>query len=146
MAARSKARKRAVDLLYEADLRGTDVVALVAERLALADPPVNDYTVDLIEGVAQNKARIDTILGTYAEGWTLMRMPGVDRAILRLAAFELMYRPDIPPAVSIDEAVELAKSLSTDESPRFINGVLARVLRELPHSTLASGVGDAANG
>jgi N utilization substance protein B len=146
MAARSKARKRAVDLLYEADLRGTDVVCLLSERIALADPPINDYTVDLIEGVAQHKSRIDSMLGTYAEGWTLMRMPGVDRAILRLATFELLYRSDIPAAVSIDEAVELAKSLSTDESPRFVNGVLARVHRELPHSALGSGVGDTANG
>lgn len=146
MAARSKARKRAVDLLYEADLRSTDVVTLLAERIALADPPVNDYTVDLVEGVAQNKSRIDSMLGTYAEGWTLMRMPGVDRAILRLATFELLYRPDIPAAVSIDEAVELAKSLSTDESPRFINGVLARVHRELPHAPQPSGVRDPAAG
>lgn len=146
MAARSKARKRAVDLLYEADLRGTDVVSLLAERIALADPPVNDYTVDLVEGVAQYKSRIDSMLGTYAEGWSLMRMPGVDRAILRLATFELLYRSDIPAAVSIDEAVELAKSLSTDESPRFINGVLARVHRELPHSPVVSGLGDAGNG
>lgn len=146
MAARSKARKRAVDLLYEADLRGTDVMSLLGERIALADPPINQYTVELIEGVAQHKSRIDSILGTYAEGWTLMRMPGVDRAILRLAAFELLYRSDIPAAVSIDEAVELAKLLSTDESPRFINGVLARVHRELPDASLGSGVGDAASG
>lgn len=146
MAARSKARKRAVDLLYEADLRGTDVVSLLVERIALADPPINEYTIELIEGVAQHKSRIDSMLGTYAEGWTLMRMPGVDRAILRLATFELLYRSDIPAAVSIDEAVELAKSLSTDESPRFVNGVLARVLRELPHAPLHSGVGDTTGG
>lgn len=142
MAARSKARKRAVDLLYEADLRGVDVVTLLSERVALAEPPVNDYTVDLVEGVAAHKSRIDSMLGTYAEGWTLMRMPGVDRAILRLAVFELLHRSDIPAAVSIDEAVELAKSLSTEESPRFINGVLARVHRELPQEQQATGVGD----
>jgi N utilization substance protein B len=135
VAARSKARKRAVDLLYEADLRETDVVTMVAERIALADPPVNAYTVDLIEGVNANRGRIDQVLAEYAEGWTLARMPGVDRAILRLGAFELMFRSDIPPAVAIDEAVELAKSLSTDESPRFVNGVLARILREQPRST-----------
>jgi N utilization substance protein B len=143
VAARSKARKRAVDLLYEADLRETDVVTMVAERIALADPPVNAYTVDLIEGVHANRGRIDQVLAEYADGWTLARMPGVDRAILRLGAFELMFRSDIPPAVAIDEAVELAKSLSTDESPRFVNGVLARILREQPR---AAGVPDSAAG
>lgn len=146
MAARSKARKRAVDLLYEADLRGSDVVAMLRERVALADPPINEYTSDLVEGVARHRARIDELLAQYAEGWTLARMPGVDRAILRLAAFELLYRPDVPPAVSMDEAVELAKTLSTDESPRFVNGVLARVHRELPHSSLSPGVGEAPGG
>lgn len=146
MAARSKARKRAVDLLYEADLRGLDAVALAAERVALADPPVSDYTVELIEGVAAHRGPIDEALSTYAEGWTLLRMPGVDRAILRLGLYELRYRPDIPDAVAIDEAVELAKSLSTDESPRFVNGVLARIHRDLPHSAAGSGMADGAAG
>jgi N utilization substance protein B len=146
VAARSKARKRAVDLLYEADLRGADAVTMLAERVALADPPVNDYTIDLVEGVTQHRARIDELLGRFAEGWTLDRMPGVDRAILRLASFELLYRADIPPAVSMDEAVELAKSLSTDESPRFVNGVLARLHRELPHAGVAAGIEDHQDG
>jgi len=132
VAARSKARKRAVDLLYEADLRGTDPVTTVAERVALADPPVNAYTVELIEGVSAHRERIDQILAEYAEGWLVERMPGVDRAVLRLGIFELLWRDDVPDAVVIDEAVELAKSLSTDESPRFVNGVLARVLRDRP--------------
>ncbi|MGI8879769.1 MAG: transcription antitermination factor NusB [Jatrophihabitans sp.] len=132
MAARSKARKRAVDLLYEADLRGTDLVGTIAERIALADPPVNDYTVELIEGVNGSRPRIDEILAQYAEGWALDRMPDVDRAILRLALYELLWRDDVPDAVAIDEAVELAKSLSTDESPRFVNGVLGRVMRDRP--------------
>jgi len=129
VAARSKARKRAVDLLYEADLRGTDAVTTLAERVALADPPVNDYTVELVEGVSQWRPEIDKILAEYAEGWSVERMPGVDRAILRLGAYELLWREDVPDAVAIDEAVELAKSLSTDESPRFINGVLGNVLK-----------------
>ncbi|MCU1658696.1 MAG: nusB [Pseudonocardiales bacterium] len=132
MAARSKARKRAVDVLYEADARGTDPVTTLAERVALADPPVNSYTVELVEGVHANSARIDTILADYAEGWTVQRMPGVDRAVLRLGLYELLWRDDVPDAVVIDEAVELAKTLSTDESPRFVNGVLARVLRDGP--------------
>jgi transcription antitermination protein NusB len=130
MAARSKARKRAVDLMYEADLRDIDAVGVLSERIAAADPPVNEYTVAIVEGTAEHRARIDEILAYYSEGWTIARMPALDRAILRLGIFELLWREDVPPAVVIDEAVELAKTLSTDESPRFINGVLARVLRD----------------
>lgn len=132
MAARSKARKRAVDLLYESDVRGTDVVAVLAERVASADPPVNDYTVELVEGVSAQRRRIDEILGDYAEGWSVARMPDVDRAVLRLGVFELLWRDDVPDAVAIDEAVELAKSLSTEESPRFVNGILGRLVRNPP--------------
>ncbi len=130
MAARSKARKRAVDVLYESDVRGVDSLATLHDRVELGDPPVNEYTVSLIEGAREHRARIDEILAAYAEGWTIERMPGVDRAVLRLGVYELLWREDVPDAVVIDEAVELAKSLSTDESPRFVNGVLARVLRD----------------
>ena len=132
MAARSKARKRAVDVLYESEIRATEPVRTLAERVALADPPVSDYTVELVEGVQQHLARIDDLLTRYAEGWTLQRMPDVDRAVLRLGIYELLWRADVPQAVAIDEAVELAKALSTDDSPRFVNGILARVLRERP--------------
>jgi len=132
MTARSKARKRAVDLLYESDLRGSDPVRMLAERLAQADPPVPEYAVELVEGVARHRGRIDEVLGEHAEGWSVERMPPVDRAVLRLALYELLWRDDVPDAVVIDEAVELAKSLSTDESPRFVNGVLGRVFRERP--------------
>jgi N utilization substance protein B len=130
MAARSKARKRAVDVLYESEARGVDPVTTLAERVALADPPVNDHTIELVEGVQTHRARIDEILTEYSEGWTVDRMPDVDRAVLRMAVFELLWRPDVPDAVAIDEAIELVKALSTDESPRFVNGVLARVLRD----------------
>jgi transcription antitermination protein NusB len=129
VAARSKARKRAVDLLYEADLRGADPVSTLAERIALADPPISDYTIELVEGVTAHRQAIDQLLTNYAEGWTLDRMPGVDRAVLRVGLYELLWSADVPDAVAIDEAVELAKSLSTDESPRFVNGLLGRVLR-----------------
>ena len=132
MAARSKARKRAVDILFEADVRGTDPVATLAERLAQADPPVPDYSVELVEGVTANIALLDQVLADHAEGWTVDRMPPVDRAVLRLALYELLVRDDVPDAVVIDEAVELAKSLSTDDSPKYVNGVLGRVLRERP--------------
>jgi N utilization substance protein B len=132
VAARSKARKRAVDVLYEADVRGVDPLGTLADRVSLAEPPVNDYTIELIEGVQANAARIDEILAEYAEGWAVDRMPDVDRAVLRLGVFELLWRSDVPDAVAIDEAVELAKMLSTDESPRFVNGILARILKDQP--------------
>jgi transcription antitermination protein NusB len=130
VAARSKARKRAVDVLYESDVRSVDPVSTLRTRIELADPPISDFTVELVEGTAEHRIRIDEILAAYAEGWTIDRMPGVDRAVLRLGVYELLWRDDVPDAVVIDEAVELAKTLSTDESPRFVNGVLARVLRD----------------
>ncbi len=132
MAARSKARKRAVDVLYESDLRDVAAVTTLAERVALAEPPVNDYTVELVEGVAEHRSRIDAILADYADGWTVARMPDVDRAVLRLGVYEVLWRDDVPDAVAIDEAVELAKSLSTDDSPKFVNGVLGRVSKDRP--------------
>ena len=114
-------------MLYESDVRGVDALGTLAQRVALADPPVNDYTIELVEGVHANHGRIDEILSEYAEGWTVARMPDVDRALLRLGVYELLWRDEVPNAVAIDEAVELAKSLSTDESPKFVNGVLGKV-------------------
>jgi N utilization substance protein B len=130
-------------VLYESDVRGVDTLTTLRDRMALADPPVNDYTIDLVEGVREHRARIDEILTGYAEGWTIERMPGVDRAVLRLGVYELLWRDDVPDPVVIDEAVELAKSLSTDESPRFVNGVLARVLRDRSTLVPAEPVPDA---
>lgn len=128
MGARSKARKRAVDLLYEADLRNADPVTLVAGRTGSPDvPPISDYTIVLVEGVTKHRARIDELISEHAEGWTLPRMPALDRAVLRLGLYELLWASDVPDAVAIDEAVELAKALSTDDSPRFVNGVLGRI-------------------
>ncbi len=135
MGARSKARKRALDVLFEADQRGLDAVAVLAERLRRADPPVPEYAVEIVEGVTAHRERIDELLATYAQGWTVDRMPGVDRALLRLSAWELLYNDDVPDAVAIDEAVELARSLSTDESPAFVNGLLARLLAVKPSVT-----------
>ncbi len=128
MAARSKARKRAVDVLYEADLRGRDPLDLLRERIADETPPVPDHAVRLVEGVAEHSARIDSLIDTHARGWSLDRLPDVDRAILRMAVFELLWADDVPDAVVIDEAVELAKALSTDESPAYVNGVLGAIL------------------
>jgi N utilization substance protein B len=130
VAARSKARKRALDVLFEADLRGTDPLSTLAEWVGRSDPPVPVYAQELVNGVTANRDRIDEVVVQYAEDWTIDRMPPVDRAVLRLALFELLWCEAIPDAVAIDEAVELAKSLSTDASPGFINGVLSRVLRD----------------
>jgi transcription antitermination protein NusB len=128
MGARSKARKRAVDVLYAAELRREDPLALLAERAETPEtPPVNEYTVTLVEGVVANRDRIDELLTEHAEGWTLNRMPAVDLAVLRLGLYELLWATDVPDPVAIDEAVQLAKSLSTDDSPRFVNGVLGRI-------------------
>ncbi|MCE7010584.1 transcription antitermination factor NusB [Kibdelosporangium philippinense] len=128
MGARSKARKRAVDLLFEAQLRKVDPVSLLADRVGSPDvPPVNDYTVTLVEGVQTQLGRIDELLAEHSEGWTLDRMPAVDLAVLRLGLYELLWASDVPDAVAIDEAVQLAKMLSTDDSPRFVNGLLGRI-------------------
>ena len=132
MGARSKARKRAVDLLFEADQRELDPVALVAERLPTAHPPISEYAVTIVEGVTAHRERIDELLATYAQGWTIDRMPGVDRVVLRIGAWELLFNDDVPDAVAIDEAVELARLLSTDDSPAFVNGLLARLMEVKP--------------
>jgi N utilization substance protein B len=126
--ARSKARKRALDVLYESELRSTNPTETLATRLAQADPPIPEYTVDLVEGVLAHRAQIDELISQNATDWSLDRMPAVDRNIVRLGAYELLFRDDVPDRVAIDEAVELAKSLSTDESPKFVNGLLARLL------------------
>lgn len=120
-----------MDVLYESELRGSDPVATLATRLAQADPPVPQYAVDLVEGVSGHRGHIDELLAAaVAPEWTVERMPAVDRAVLRLACFELLYRDDVPDPVAIDEAVALARGLSTEDSPRFVNGVLARLLAD----------------
>jgi N utilization substance protein B len=130
--ARSKARKRALDVLYEAGQREGDALATLRERLALSDPPVPEYAVTLVEGVVQHRERIDELLSTYAEQWTLDRMPPVDLAALRIGAYELLWCDDVPDAVAVSEAVALVASLSTDESAGFVNGLLARLLSLKP--------------
>ena len=132
MPARSKARKRALDLLYEAELRGEPVLALLDQRTADASPPVGPYAVQLVRGVQEHRERIDELLAAHAEGWTLDRMPAVDRNILRIGVYELLWADDVPDAVAISEAVQLARSLSTDASPAFVNGLLARLLELKP--------------
>jgi N utilization substance protein B len=128
VSARSKARKRALDVLFEAEQRGVDVLATLADRLAQADPPVNEYTVRLVEGVIEHQARIDDLLRTYSVGWPLERMPAVDRNLLRVGTYEVLWADDVPDAVAVNEAVELARELSTDDSPSFVNGLLGRIV------------------
>lgn len=126
MAARSKARRRAVEVLYESDLRESDVQEGLDSLSARVPSSVNPYTEAIVRGVAAHREQIDETLSTYAQGWTLDRMPAVDRAILRAGTWELLWG-DVPPGVALAEAVELANELSTDESGKYINGVLARV-------------------
>jgi N utilization substance protein B len=130
--ARSKARKRALDILFEAELRGAPVLDLLAERITLGSPPVPAYAADLVRGVVVHMARIDELIAAYAEGWTLDRMPAVDRNVLRIGVYELLWADDIPDAVAINEAVLLAQDLSTDASPAFVNGLLARIAELKP--------------
>lgn len=129
MAARSKARKRALDVLFEAEQRGDDAVTTLADRLVEpgAETALPQYAVEIVEGVLAHRDRIDELLETYSHGWTIERMPAVDRAVLRIGVWELLYNDDVPDAVAIDEAVELSRSLSTDESPGFVNGLLGRI-------------------
>jgi transcription antitermination protein NusB len=129
MSARSKARKRALDLLYASDLRGESAVEALERAVADGEGPTNDYTATLVRGVEEHRVRIDEVVATYAEGWTLARMPAVDRNVLRLGTWELLYAGDVPDAVAVSEAMALVQDLSTDESPQFVNGVLGAILR-----------------
>lgn len=121
-----------MDVLYESDLRHTDPLLTLADRASQADPPVPAYTVELVEGVTAQRVYVDDLI-TAATGaeWPLARLPAVDRALLRVAVYELACRPEVPGPVVIDEAVGLAAELSTEESPRFVNGVLSRLSTDL---------------
>ena len=132
MAARSKARKRALDVLFECEVRGLPLGQTLDERVVAADPPVNEYTVRLIRGISEHQARIDELVATYAQGWSLERMPAVDRNALRIGVFEILYVDGVPDAVAISEAMALVRDLSTDDSPAFVNGVLGNIVRNKP--------------
>ncbi|HEX4358303.1 MAG TPA: transcription antitermination factor NusB [Pseudonocardia sp.] len=128
MRARTKARKRALDILFESEARGADPLVVLKERQDTDDaPPVSDYAAKLVEGVAERRERIDQLLTEHSEGWSVARMPAVDRALLRIGLYELLWIDEIDDPVAITEAVELARTLSTDDSPRFVNGVLGRI-------------------
>lgn len=136
MSARGKARRRALEVLYAAEMRRQPVLELLAERSAQEGPPIQEYSAELVRGVHEHQARIDELLVANAEGWTLARMPPVDRNVLRIGAYELLWREDVPDGVAISEAVLLAGELSTDASSSFVNGLLARLLELKPTLSL----------
>ena len=134
MSARTKARKRALDILFQADVRGDDLPAiLAAEAKRAANEPAREaswlYAREIVDGVIDNRDAIDEQITTFAKDWTLARMPAVDRAVLRIGVWEILYNDEVPAAVAIDEAVELAKEFSTDDSGSFVHGVLGRIAR-----------------
>ncbi len=128
MSARSKARKRALDLIYASEMRQRSPLEALEEQAEAG--PVNEYTVTLVHGVDEHRARLDEVIASYAKGWSLARMPAVDRNVLRLATFEVLYVDDVPDAVAVSEALNLVRELSTDESPAFVNGVLGNIVRD----------------
>ena len=130
MSARSKARKQALDLLYEADIRKLSPLHVLESRPVEDGPdarPIRDYTKSLIEGIEENRRKIDELITTYAQGWDMDRLPAVDRNILRLGIYEIVWLDELADAIAIDEALTLAKDLSTDESAGYIHGVLGRI-------------------
>ena len=132
MSARTKARKRALDILYAADVRQIPITeALAAEAGRAASEPDRQnswlYAREIVDGVVDHFDEIDETITTYAQGWTIARMPAIDRALLRIGVWEILYNDDVPAGVAIDEAVEAAKTLSTDDSAGFVNGVLGKV-------------------
>lgn len=131
MSARSKARKQALDILYESDIRSSDAMAtLEARDIPEEGPdarPIRDFTRELIAGVTSNKRKIDELIATYAQGWDMDRLAAVDRNILRLGIYEIVYNDDLADGIAIDEAITLAKDLSTDDSATFIHGLLGKI-------------------
>jgi N utilization substance protein B len=149
--ARRRARRRAVDLLFEAEARGTDALRLVQERAAMSRDdetiaPISEYTTTLVQGVVEAREHLDDVISSHLVEWTLERLPAVDRAVMRVAAWELLYAHDVPPVVAVDEAVELAKQLSTDDSPGFVNGVLGQIVHIAPQIRAAQLGAAAADG
>lgn len=135
MAARSKARRRALEILFEAEQRELSPAEVLASRARTTDQVLNEYVPVLVNGVVEHRETIDELLSTYARGWTIERMPRVDLQALRIGAWEILHNPDIPDGVAVAEAVALTRELSTDESPRFVNGVLGRIQKLKPTLT-----------
>lgn len=135
MAARSKARRRALEILFEAEQRELSPEEVLASRARTTDQVLNEYVPVLVNGVVEHRETIDELLSTYARGWTIERMPRVDLQALRIGAWEILHNPDIPDGVAVAEAVALTRELSTEESPRFVNGVLGRIQKLKPTLT-----------
>ncbi|MFZ1362270.1 MAG: transcription antitermination factor NusB [Candidatus Nanopelagicales bacterium] len=133
MSARSKARKRALDVLFESDVRGTSALDSLTALEGRADFEINPYTAEIVNGVVDNRERIDELMETYSSGWSVARMPRVDRNVLRIGTWELIWADDVPDGVAISEAVELASDLSTDDSGRFVNGLLSKIAEVKEH-------------
>jgi N utilization substance protein B len=129
MPARTKARKRALDILYASELRGESPVEALDRAIEAGEGPTNEYTSVLVRGVVAEQARIDELLSSYSEAWTLTRMPAVDRNVLRIGLWEILYAEDVPDSVAVAEATSLVRQLSTDESPGFVNGILGNLQR-----------------
>ena len=131
MSARSKARKQALDILFESDIRGSVALDILTSRDVVEEGPdarpIREYTREIITGVSEHRRKIDELIATYAQGWDMDRLPTVDRNVLRLAIYEILWSPDVPDAVAIDEALTMVKELSTDESGAYVHGVLGRV-------------------
>jgi len=127
VSARRKARKRALDFLYEADIRSGNAIDLLGTR-GESDLSQGDYVMELLVGVSNNKEKIDELITTYAQGWDMDRMPAIDRNILRIALFEILFKNDLDDQVAASEAVEIASELSTEDSAKYINGVLGRII------------------
>jgi len=136
VSARSKARKAALDLLYESDIRKSSALDLLSKRITELDYVVRDFTKELVDGVENHRRKIDELIATYSQGWDMDRMPVIDRNILRLAMYEVLWSLDVPQAVAIDEALELAQTLSTEESSKYINGVLSKIVEIKPDLVL----------
>ena len=136
MTSRREARRAAIQILYQADVTGKEPEAVLTERTTME--PVPAFAMELVSGVDELLPQVDQILEEHAEGWRVARMPAVDRAILRVAVYELLARPDVPRAAAINEAVEAANELSTEDSGRFVNGVLGRIAREMPPPDVSS--------
>jgi N utilization substance protein B len=131
VAARSKARKRALDILFASELRSEEPGVARERAIEAGEGPTNDYTTTLVRGVVEHRERIDEVLTTYSKGWTLSRMPAVDRNVLRIGVFELLWGDDdVPDTVAVSEALHLVQDLSTDDSPAFVNGLLGSVQRD----------------
>jgi transcription antitermination protein NusB len=131
VAARSKARKRALDILFASELRSEDPVMALERAIDAGEGPTNDYTSTLVRGVVEHLDRIDEVLTTYSKGWTLARMPAVDRNVLRIGVYELLWGDeDVPETVAVSEALHLVQDLSTDDSPAFVNGLLGSIMRD----------------